>query len=368
MTLAGFEEKPLVSVVIPAYNEENIIEKNLASLCQYLESIEDQYQWELFVINDGSTDKTGNLAEAFVKNIKNAHVLHHMFNFRLGQALRYAFSNCKGDYVVVMDLDLSYSPEYIGKMLSKIMESRAKIVIASPYMKGGKVSNVPWMRKALSKWANRFLCFFTTRDWFSDKLTNITGMVRVYDGEFLQRLNLKAMDIDINPEIIYKAKILRARIVEMPAHLDWKFEDTGKKKKSISRRRKSNLKILRAIIQSMLSGFIFRPFMFFILPGFFVLILSIYPLTWTVIHTITQYQKLAYQGLEFDHHLSGAISEAFKLSPHAFIVGGVALVVAIQLISFGFLALQNKRNFDELFHLSSNICRFSKSKDKIEIT
>jgi len=49
-----------------------------------------------------------------------------------------------------------------------------------------------------------------TKDWFSDRLTNITGMVRTYDGEFIRRLNLSAMDVDIMPEIIYKAKILRA--------------------------------------------------------------------------------------------------------------------------------------------------------------
>ncbi|PQP34338.1 glycosyl transferase family 2, partial [Desulfobacteraceae bacterium SEEP-SAG9] len=213
--------KPLVSIVVPAYNEETIIEKNLAALCEYMESLEDEYRWELIVINDGSTDKTGELAEIFSRARDNVHVLHHMFNFRLGQALRYAFDKCSGDYVVVMDADLSYSPEHIGKMLVKIKETRAKIVIASPYMKEGKVSNVPWQRKILSRWANRFLCITAPRDGFSDKLTTITGMVRAYDGEFLSRLNLKAMNVEIMPEIIYKAMILRARIVEIPAHLSW---------------------------------------------------------------------------------------------------------------------------------------------------
>ena len=59
------------------------------------------------------------------------------------------------------------------------------------------------------------------KDGFSDRLTTITGMVRTYDQEFLSRLILKAMDVTINSEIIYKAMILRARIVEIPAQLDW---------------------------------------------------------------------------------------------------------------------------------------------------
>lgn len=359
---AKAEQKPLVSIVVPAYNEEEIIEKNLAVLCQYMKSLEDKYRWELIVINDGSTDATGDLAEAFTKNMENVYVLHHMFNFRLGQALRYAFSKSQGDYVVVMDIDLSYSPDHIGKMLAGIRESRAKIVIASPYRKGGKVSNVPWLRKMLSVWANRFLCLMATRDMFSDKLTNLTGMVRAYDGEFLRRMNLWAMDVDINPEIIHKAKILRARIVEVPAHLNWKIAKSGVP----SKKRKSSLRIMRSILQSFLSGFILRPFMFFLLPGFTLFILSLYPLTWTVIHTINHFNKLAYLGLPFDRRLSGAIGEAFKQSPHAFIVGGIVLMVAIQLISLGFLAFQKKRYFAELFHLGSAIYRKTRSHEKVE--
>jgi len=327
-----------------------------------MKSLEDKYRWELIIINDGSTDATGDKAEAFTKDMENVYVLHHMFNFRLGQALRFAFSTCRGDYVVVMDIDLSYSPDHIGKMLAKIRESRAKIVIASPYRKSGKVSNVPWVRKMLSVWANRFLCLMATRDLFSDKLTNITGMVRAYDGEFLRRLNLWAMDVDINPEIIHKAKILRARIVEVPAHLNWKLTKSG----ISSKKRKSSLRIMRSIIQSFLSGFILRPFMFFLIPGFALFMLSLYPLTWTVIHTINHYKNLAYLGLPFDRQLSGAIDEAFKQSPHAFIVGGVVLMVAIQLISLGFLAFQKKRYFAELFHLGSAIYRNTRSNKKIE--
>ena len=361
-------KKPLVSVVLPAYNEANIIENNLSILCQYLKTLENEYCWEIIIVNDGSTDETGAIAEAFAEEMENVHVLHHMFNFRLGQALQYAFKICKGDYIVVLDIDLSYSPFHIEKMLSKIRESRAKIVIASPYTRGGKVSNVPLTRRLLSAWANKFLCFFAKRDWFSDKLTNITGMVRTYDGLFLRNLNLKSMDMEINHEIISKSKILHARIVEIPAHLEWKHEDTETKIKDKSKCRKSNMRIMRAIAQSMMSGYIFRPFMFFIMPGFAILIFSIYTLFWAFIHFINLYQKVVYPGTSTDDRISEAIGQAFLQYPHTFIVGGISLMVAIQLISFGFIALQNKRYYDELFHLSSHIYKKNRSKENIEIT
>jgi glycosyltransferase involved in cell wall biosynthesis len=342
-------EKPLVSVVVPAFNEASIIERNLARICDYLESLEHEYQWELVIVNDGSTDETGNLAETFASTRSNVHVLHHMYNYRLGQALRFAFSKSRGDYVVVMDIDLSYSPDHIDRMLSRIRETRAKVVVASPYMKGGKVSNVPRLRKVFSKWANRFLCLTATRDRFSDRLTTITGMVRAYDGKFLSHLNLKAMDVDIMPEIIYKAMILRARIVEVPAHLNWRYDATEGKQ------RKSSIRILRSILSSLLSGFMFRPFMFFVVPGIVLMILSLYPFFWIFIHTFNNLQNIPPSVQSYGSRLSGAIALAFQQSPHAFVVAGITLLLAVQMISLGFLALQSKRYFEELFHLSASM-------------
>ena len=351
------DRKPSVSIVVPAYNEAAILEKNLAILCDYMKGLEDQCDWELIIVNDGSTDETGDIAESFAKTRKNVTVLHHMFNFRLGQALRYAFSNCRGDIVVVMDSDLSYAPDHIGKMLAKMKESRAKIVIASPYAKGGKVSNVPWLRKVMSVWANRFIAFFA-RDRYLDRLTTITGMVRAYDRVFLSRLNLKAMDMDVNPEIIYKGMILRARIVEIPAHLDWGVE---KGHKAGGKTRKSSMRIFRSILASLISGFVFRPFMFFILPGFVLLLLSLYPIAWVFIHTIRFYLTLPSSGASLDYRFSEAVAAAFDLSPHSFIVGGIGLMIAIQLISLGTLALQNKKYFEEMFHLGSSIYRVTRN-------
>jgi glycosyltransferase involved in cell wall biosynthesis len=343
--------KKLVTLVVPAYNEERILKDNLVQLSQYMSALENEYRWEMIIINDGSTDSTGQIAEAFAEERANVHVYHHMFNFRLGQALRFAFRKCRGDYIAVIDADLSYAPEHIGRMLGRIKESRAKIIIASPYRRDGKVSNVPWLRKVLSYWANRFLSLLATKDWYSDRLTNITGMVRLYDGEFIRTLDLWAMDVDINPEIIYKAKILRARIVEIPAHLNWRLEKTARK---APRRRSTNLRIARGILQSFLSGFIFRPFMFFIFPGFLLFVISLYPLFWSVVHTVTFYNKLA-ELRPFDNRLSQAVGQAFDLSPHSFIVGGILLLIAIQFVSLGFLAYQQKRYFSELFHLGSSI-------------
>jgi hypothetical protein len=176
-------------------------------------------------------------------------------------------------------------------------------------------------------------------------------MVRAYDRKFINILNTKAMDMAINSEIIYKAQLLRAKIIEIPAHLDWGIQKTA------GNGRSSSMRILWNILSCLFSGFIFRPFMFFILPGLALTVLSLYPLIWAFIHTITYFQKLTNQSGSLDYRLSDAFAAAFSLSPHSFIVGGFALIVAIQLISLGILALQKKRYFEELFHLETTIYR-----------
>ena len=141
--VARRQARPLVSVIVPAYNEAAVLVDTLTRLSDHLASLEDLYRWEIVVVNDGSTDETGALAEEFARSHPNVRILHHRVNFLLGQALRYAFNSTQGDYVAVMDCDLSYEPEHLGRMLYAIQDSRARIVIASPYAKGGQDDEHP---------------------------------------------------------------------------------------------------------------------------------------------------------------------------------------------------------------------------------
>jgi hypothetical protein len=78
-------------------------------------------------------------------------------------------------------------------------------------------------------------------------------------------------------------------------------------------------------------------------------------LIWTLVNSVRNYQSLAFSNRAFDYKLSDAIGMAFRDSPHAFVVGGFALIVGIQLFNLGLMALQNKRYFEELFHFSTKI-------------
>jgi glycosyltransferase involved in cell wall biosynthesis len=346
--------RPLVSLVLPAYNEAAIFEQNIATLCGYLETVEDRYRFAVIVVNDGSTDATGQLAEAAARRWPNLRVLHHRSNFGLGQALKFGFRNCRGDYVVVMDIDLSYSPDHIEKLLEKIRATRAKVVLASPYVEGGTIASVPWLRRVLSVGANRFLSLFA-RDRFRSlvprgRLSTLTGMVRAYDGRFLRGLSPRSISMEINPEIVYKAMLLRARIEEVPARLDWQLQNAK------GGRRKSSMRILAHTLSVLLSGFIFRPFMFFIVPGAAMLAFAVYCNVWMFIHFFRQYARLV-QYTWFMDRASYAVAAAFEQFPHTFTVGLLSLMLAIQLIGLGIMAMQNKKYFDEIFYLVSVVFR-----------
>jgi hypothetical protein len=166
------------------------------------------------------------------------------------------------------------------------------------------------------------------------------------------------MDVEINPEIIQKAMLLHARIVEVPAHLNWDLQ------KTTGTKRRSSLRILSSILSCLISGFMFRPFMFFILPGLALIGLALYPITWAFIHTIYFYQHPPAHSNSLTHYgFSEAVAAAFNLSPHAFLVGGICLMVALQLISLGLIALQNKRYYEELFHLGTTIYKCNGNND-----
>ena len=208
--------KPYISIVLPCYNEEAILPININTIINYLETKSFKYQWDILIINDGSKDKTAAIANEFANKRKEISVIHHPTNLNLGNAIKTGFNNSKGEIIVVLDIDLSYSVEHIEIMVDKLIENSADIVIASPYMKGGKVTAVPFFRRIMSSWVNKFMHLASQEDYYT-----FTGMVRAYRKEFVETLNLKTKDYEINPEIVYKGMILRAKIIEIPAHLDW---------------------------------------------------------------------------------------------------------------------------------------------------
>jgi len=336
--------KQFLSIILPCYNEEAILTQNVTVIQDYLSGKSEKYRWEILIINDGSRDHTGQLADDISNRDDSVRVIHHPTNLNLGNALQTGFLNAKGDIIVVLDIDLSYSVDHIEMLVDKLVETSADIVVASPYMKGGKVTAVPFRRKIMSKWVNKLMHYAA-----QEKLHTYTGMVRAYRSEFIRNVNLKTKDYEINPEILNKAMILRAKIIEIPAHLDWTEQN------KYAGKRTSSIRIMRGFFSGLMSAFIFRPYMFFVSIGVILMLLSMYQLVWLLFDTLAAIPYIHAQLPTIDSPFSYSLALQFRKNPQSFLVGGITFLAAVQFLSLGFISLQNKRYFDELFHLGTSL-------------
>jgi len=333
----------LVSIVLPAYNESRVLEENVGLVLEELRRLAAHYRFEVLIVNDGSLDDTGRIADALAVRHPEVRVLHHRLNLGLGSALRTAFAASQGRYVVTLDADLSYSPDHVARLLECIEGTGAMLVLASPYMPGGRLTNVPWLRRGLSIWGNRFLKVFARGG-----LSTLTCMVRAYDGPFLRALALRSLGMDIMPEIIYKTMVLRGSIEQIPAHLDW----TGQALAGRARRC-SSMRMLPHVLSTVVSGFLFRPFMFLIVPGLLTLVFAGYVGFWMIVHYAEAFAALSPHAS--DGRATAALALAFQNFPHTFVIGLLSLLLGVVLFGLGALALQAKKYFEETFYLQMSI-------------
>ena len=335
-------DKSLVTILLCAYNEAGVLAENLQEIDKYLADATYKYRWEIVIVNDGSNDDTGIIAEDFAASRPYVHVIHHLGNRGLGQATISGIAASNGVYIVTLDVDLSYDVYHIKRLLDELVDKQVQMVLASPYMDGGRISNVPTLRKYLSISANKFLTFFA-----HTKLSTITCMVRAFEGDFIRGMDLRSNGMDIMPEVVYKSMILRARILEIPAHLNWE------RQRSAGVARQSSMRIMRHVFATLIAGFLFRPFMFLVLPGLFFLFISVYANVWGLIHLGEAYgQRIAAHG---SSTLTQALGLAFADFPYTYVIGLLTLVISILLMGLAAVLLQSKAYFEGLYHLMAGI-------------
>jgi hypothetical protein len=215
-------------------------------------------------------------------------------------------------------------------------------VLASPYMAGGQLTQVPRVRRFFSVWGNRFLRLLAKGD-----LSTLTCMVRAFDGPFIRSLPLTSTGMDIMPEMIHKTMVVRGRIEEVPGHLDWSRQRTA------GPQRTSSMRIAGHILATVLSGFVFRPVAFLVVPGLIVLLFSLYVNAWMIIHFLDDLLAMA----PGSRNATIAFAEAYASHPHTFITAFLSLMLSIQLIGLGLIALQAEKYFEELFYLGTSVRR-----------
>jgi len=219
-----------LSIVIPMFNEAENAESTLNRVEEALASFSGAY--EIIAVNDGSLDNTLDLLNRLAEQDRKLKVVSYSRNVGRGMALKKGFKESSGEIIVSIDADLSYDPHYILDFLRALQaEQDVDLVLASPYMPGGGVQNVPLIRLWISKLGNKIL-----RLAMPNRIYTSTGIFRAYRKKVLDSLELESDGKEIHLEILSKALALGYRVKESPAIL------TGRKKgKSKFRFRKTTL-------------------------------------------------------------------------------------------------------------------------------
>ncbi len=211
MSLSG------ISVVVPAFNEGSALGDTLEALDAGLASLRSRYAVELLVVDDGSTDETPQtLARFTAARGESVRIIVHEANRGLTEAMKTGARAARGRITVFMDADLSYAPPIVERLVAALEQRGAAAALASPYMRGGRVGNVPFDRLIASRGANLLLAACV-----GFRLHTFTGMVRAYDTAVLAQIIERPVRGEFNAWVV--AELLRAgrTVIEIPAALVW---------------------------------------------------------------------------------------------------------------------------------------------------
>jgi len=221
----------VVSVVIPAYNEEKTIGNVIKETIQIMDSLGLPY--EIIVVDDGSTDRTREVASRY-----KATVLSNGRNRGKGYALRKGFQHAQGDIVVTIDADGSHKPKEIPDLINPLFNG-ADIVAGSRFLGDGKnhTSKLHMLGNHLINTAIMVL----TRKLITDSQTGL----RAFKREFLHKIHLESYGYEIETEITVKSLKNGFKLKEVPISCE-------KRKYNISRLKilSDSFKILKTILKS----------------------------------------------------------------------------------------------------------------------
>ncbi|MCD6500545.1 glycosyltransferase family 2 protein [bacterium] len=213
-----------LSVIIPAYNEEKRLPRTLREIDGYLKK--QDYDSEIIVVSDGSTDKTVEVVKNLMNYIENLKILDFKKNRGKGFGVRQGMLKAMGDYRLFTDADNSTSIDQVEKMWS-FFEKGYDVVIGSRDVKGAVLSPPqPWWRRLLGD-IFRFLTHIICGTWgILDTQCGFKGFTKKAAENIFKEAKINGFAFD--PEILVIAKKFGYKIKEIPVR--WRNDPESKVK------------------------------------------------------------------------------------------------------------------------------------------
>lgn len=231
-----------LSIIIPVFNEE----KTISELLKRVNNVEiPGIEKEIIVVNDRSTDNSLNLIKKEIKKIKNALYINHEINQGKGAAVKTAIKACTGDYIIIQDADLEYDPHDYVKLLSPIIQKKAKVVY------GTRLNRLPnfskderTIRFFLHYLGNKALSLLTSL-LYGQWITDMETCYKIFPKKAAEEMKLNSRGFEFEPEITAKLLKKGFYIHEIPISTNPRGYNDGKKLNTI----RDGIKAMTALIK-----------------------------------------------------------------------------------------------------------------------
>jgi len=225
----------MICIILPAYDEVLSID----SLLNQIELVmkENQYDYKIVFVNDGSRDKTTEVLSVYLDKLP-IEVISHKINRGLWETIRDGFERaaelCQpGDIIIRMDCDNTHDPKYIPSMVEKINEG-FDVVIASRFQRGGGSSGVGAYRNLISRIANLVMKIFFPMKGVREyscgyrayRAELVQDALRIFGNEFI---DLRGLGFTCTLEKLIKFRMMRAKIGEIPFELKYNLKRSPSK-------------------------------------------------------------------------------------------------------------------------------------------
>lgn len=212
------QEINLISIIVPAFNQEKTIVKDLKRIKGVLDKL--RYDTELICVVDGKMDGTFERASQFAKKHQNVKVIGYQHNKGKGYAVRFGMAASKGDVIGFIDSGMDLNPNGLSMLLEHFEWYEADIIIGSKRHPVSKV-NYPWQRRILSV-GYQFIVFLLFGLRVRDTQVGMKFFKREVLEKVLPRLLVKHFAFDV--EMLAVANYLNfKRIFEAPVDINLRF-------------------------------------------------------------------------------------------------------------------------------------------------
>ena len=204
---------PLLSVIVPIYNEAKTAREILAKINAV------NIEKEIIVVDDSSTDGTDKiLIDIRYDNLK---IIHHSSNRGKGAAFLTGLANAKGEFIIIQDADLEYDPNDYAVLLNAISGGKADLVLGARFLKGQRG---PFMHRMMDRFMVSTMNFL-----FGSKLNDYSACYKLARKSTFESLNLRSTGFNIDMEIICSALKKRLIIKEEAVSYSPRSYQEGKK-------------------------------------------------------------------------------------------------------------------------------------------